>query len=92
MLPSSRDGRRSYVQIRDFRSRWREWALKAHGPDRVKSESFVMLDSACDLEDLREQLDFMRSEGLLTAPMEEAAGNVIAWAEALQTILAEVPR
>lgn len=92
MLPNSHDARAHFMGIRDFRARWRKWDLENHGPETVKREALKMLDSSADLEAFREQVDFMRSEGLLTTPMEEAAGNVIAWAEALQTILAGVPR
>lgn len=92
MLPDRPDARMTFMGIRDCRARWRKWDLEAHGPESVKAEALKMLDSSADLEAFREQVDFMRSEGLLTPPMEEAAGNVIAWAEALQAVLSQVPR
>jgi len=87
MLPDNPDGRNTFMAIRDYRARWRKWTLESQGADRVKEEALIMLRSSADLEAFREQIDFMRSEGFLTEPMNEAASNVIAWAEALQTLL-----
>lgn len=92
MLPDNPDGRATFMAIRDFRARWRKWDLETHGEEFVKANALQMLRSSADLEAFREQVDFMRSEGYLTSPMEEAAGNVIAWAEALQAILPEVTK
>lgn len=92
MLPETADGRSSYITYRDHRSMWRKNDLEFHGIDALKARSFWLLALDADLAGLKEQVDFMQSEGYLSPEQVEAAENVFGWAKVLLSTIPEVSR
>lgn len=90
MLPETKDGRDSFMRIREYRSRWRKDTLDFHHGDMdlLKARALQSLALSSDLAELREQVEFMRSEDMLTPQQLEAAENCFGWAK---TLLATVP-
>jgi len=68
MLPDSLDGRALYSEIRENRSRWRDWNLGRYkgSMEDLKREEFGQLALESELAGLKECSDFMRSEDMLT--------------------------
>lgn len=89
MLPSTQQGRIDYGRCREQRSLHRRMILEAAGgdTDQLKARELPILAMEAELSGLREQLDFMRSEGMLSDAQIEAAENCIAWGEALLGLL-----
>ena len=89
MLPESLQGRVDYMKYRDQRSFHRTLILESCAGDmgHLKAREFPILALEAELSGLREQLDFMRSEGMLTPAQIEAAENCIAWGDSLLSLL-----
>lgn len=90
MLPETQEGRALYVSSREFRNRMREIDLRRVGGDldafaRGQREYLI---SDLDMEFIREQSDFMKSEGQLTSEAQEALDSLFGWAEELKRRLA----
>lgn len=89
MLPSTPDARADFGRYRDQRNLHRKLTLECHGGsfDALTAAEFTVLGVEAELTGMREQLDFMRSEGMLTDAQIEAAENCIAWGEALLSLI-----
>lgn len=94
MLPETKDGRHLFTVLRDHHSRWRRWTLDFHQGDVgvLRARAVRTLALSADLAELREQVDFMRSEGMLTPDQIEASENCFGWAKALLATIPEGDR
>lgn len=88
MLPSGQQARNDFARYRDQRNLHRRLIMDRAGAD-LKAAEFPILAMEAEMTGLREQLDFMRSEGMLSDAQIEAAQNCIAWGEALLTLIPE---
>ena len=86
MLPTTKDGQELFASIRENRSRWREWNLSRFKGDmaELKREELGQLELEADLAGLKEMLEFMESEEMLTPEQIEAGKNIIGWADILK--------
>ena len=92
MLPNTQQGRVDYVRYRDQRNLHRSIILNANGGDQenLKAREFPILAMEAELSGLREQMDAMQAEGMLTPAQIVAAENCIAWGETLLALIPEV--
>ena len=86
MLPATRDGKELYGETREVRNRWRIWAEfdgKKTREEKVQMEMYH-LELDCELHSLREVVDFMTEENMLTAEQIDMANNIFGWADVLR--------
>lgn len=90
MLPETKDGKDLFFSMREQRNRWRQWTIELNegGAELLKFRAMQALALDADLSSLREQVEFMVSEGMLTPDQLEAAQNCFGWGAAL---LATIP-
>lgn len=94
MLPETKDGRGLFSSLREHHSRWRQWTLEFnHGDmDLLKARAVRALALEADLAGLREQVEWMHSEGMLTPAQLEAAQNCFGWGAQLLATIPEAER
>jgi hypothetical protein len=93
MLPESEQGKQSYLEIHDYRSRWRQDKMQTLKGDLDEFTVYFLREFAKDAEtvEMRESLDFAIQEGsILTTEMISAAENCIAWGVELRRLIREV--
>jgi hypothetical protein len=82
MLPESQTAIASYIEMRDYRNRFRQMQMRALKGDLDAFNAYVLCNIALEGEmpGLREEVDFAQSEGgILTDEMVHAAESAIAW-------------
>ena len=90
MLPENLEGRTDYLRYRTQRTLHRELVLESRGEDGLKTQELSVLAMEAEMTGLREQMDFLISEGMLKPEQIEALQNAIAWGEAfLKTLNGE---
>ena len=74
MLPEGKDARALFVEIRDYKSRWRRMRLQSLGGDWEAFHRYVMDDLAYEAESagFMEVFDFATDEQMLTPDQVEA--------------------
>lgn len=89
MLPATKDGKELYSSMREVRNRWRAWAEFESPRTREEKVDMEMrhLSTDCELSSLREVVDFMTEENMLTPEQIEAANNIFGWADVLRSSL-----
>ena len=89
MLPDTQQGRIDYARYRDQRNLHRSLILESNGGDQgdLTAREFAILAMEAEQSGLREQVDSMVSDGMLTPDMVEAAKNCVAWGEALLALI-----
>jgi hypothetical protein len=89
MLPESESAKQEYIEMRDYRNRWRQDQLRSLKGDLDDFGAYVMAHVAIDAEmaGLRESVDFAQAEGILTAEMIPAAEAAIAWGTELKRLI-----
>lgn len=89
MLPETDIAKAEYIEMRDYRNRWRQDYLRACHGDLDEFKTYVLRWMAGDAEvaPLREIVDFAKGEDFLTPEMVEAAENTIAWGVVLRDLL-----
>ena len=92
MLNLSKDGQSLFLTFRDHRSTWRKNDLSYRGEEGLKARAVQSLALEAELSSLQEQVEFMRSEGMLSAEQEEAATNCIGWGKVLLNTIPEEQR
>ena len=81
-----------FLSFRDYRSRWRQSDLEYRGEDGFKARATQSLALESELAGFQEQVEFMRSEDLLTPEQIEAANNCIGWGKVLLSTIPEAQR
>lgn len=91
MLPESPEGKKTYVECRDYCTRWRQMAMARFHGDLDAFRGYVLdgIASDSELAAFREATDFARDEELFTPEMLEAAENVVNWGARLRTLALE---
>ena len=92
MLPETKSGKASYLESRDYRSRWRKNDLEFHGEEGVRKKAVWALALEVELAPLKEQVDFMTEEGYLSPTQIDAAENCFGWAKLLLDTIPEPER
>ncbi|GEM_PF-5195960 len=94
MLPETKDGRDLFSTLREHHSRWRRDTLYWNGGDMdlLKAREVQSLALSADLPELRERVEFMASEDMLTPAQTEAALNCFGWAKILLATIPEDDR
>ena len=89
MLPATKDGKELYGSVREVRNRWRAWAEFEcpQTPEAKRNMEMTHLELDCELSSLREVVDFMTEENMLTPEQIEAANNIFGWADVLRSSL-----
>ena len=86
MLPTSKDGRDLFSRMREMQSQVRQRQMDWFkiDMDEIKRREAIRLELVSELVEFRECVEFMLSEGMLTKDQEDAANNVIGWADVLK--------
>lgn len=94
MLPNTKDGKDLFFSMREHHNRWRQWTLEFNvgDADLLKARAVRALALEADMAGLREQVEFMASEGMLTPEQVEAAENCFGWGAALLATIPEGDR